>query len=148
MAENINYAPITTGSQEMPNGEIRHRLMHEDGSGYIRTEAGPDGAWQNAHYHRGVRETYIVQKEWMAFATLMEDGSFEVHIYFPGEVISSELDQHHNVYLPAYAVIHTVKHGEAVGNPDKNGADWYEARVDFDKWTKDLSEADLKVYFK
>ena len=143
MAQTAESA-ITTHSQTMDNGEARHRMMHEDGSGYIRTEAGLEGAWQNAHYHKGVRETYIVQTGWMAFATMTPDGDYSLVIYQAGGVVSSQPGEHHNVYLPAGAVIHTVKHSDAIGNPEKGGADWYEADSDFDAWTKGVSEEYMK----
>ena len=127
----------------MTNGEIRLRSMHPDGSGYIRTEAGAKGAWQNAHFHKGVRETYIVQRGWMAFAFVAANGKYFVQRYGEGDVVSSDPDSQHNVFLPMNAVIHTVKHGNAIGNPEKGGADWYEADAEFDTWTKGFGLDDL-----
>lgn len=140
---NLADHEIGTNGQQMPNGERRFRMTAPDDSAYIRTEAGEQGAWQNAHSHGGVRETYIVQSGWMAFATIGGDGSPHVVIYRAGEVVSSEPAHVHNVYLPAGAVIHTVKHGEAVGNPDKGGADWWPASGAFDAATKSLTEVEL-----
>jgi oxalate decarboxylase/phosphoglucose isomerase-like protein (cupin superfamily) len=134
-------------SKLMTNGEYRHKLTHRyDESAYIRTESGEQGAWQNSHYHKGVRETYIVQSGWMAFAVVGISGKYHVDIYRPSELITSSLLQHHNVYLPAGAVIHTVKHGSPVGNPDKKWNDWYPAHSDFDTWTKGLDEQDILLF--
>ena len=135
--EKLGY---TSGGEVMPNGERRIRFRAPDDTAYIRTEAGADGGWQNAHFHKGVRETYIVQSGTMIFATIMPDGSYGIVVYKPGEVVSSEPGTAHNVFLPTGAVIHTVKHGVAVGNPDKGAADWWPADDGFDRWTKNLSE--------
>ena len=133
--------------EEMKNGEGRLRLS---GADYILTRAGNAGAWQNAHLHggvtpatgEGVRELYIVQSEWMAFVTETAEGN-KVEKLYAGAVVISEPGQAHNVYLPIGAVIHTFKFGKPVGNPDKNGSDWWPASEAFDAWTKALSEADI-----
>jgi hypothetical protein len=130
----------------MPNGEKRYSVSLPDGSAWILTVAGETGGWQNAHYHKGVRETYIVQSGWMAFATIDDEGNYNIDIYVPGDVVNSLPTQHHNVYLPVGAVTHTVKHGDAIGNPDKKGNDWYPAFSDFDTWTKGMGEDDLHAF--
>lgn len=134
-------------AERMPNGEGRMRLSGVD---YILTSAGEAGAWQNAHLHggatpaagEGVRELYIVQSGWMAFANETADGH-KVEKLGAGSVVISEPGQAHNVYLPVGAVIHTFKFGKPVGNPDKGNADWWPASEVFDNWTKGLSEADI-----
>ena len=79
---------VSTEHNEMPTGELRFRLKHDDGTAYIRTEATDRGGWQNSHYHRTVRETYIVQRGKMAFAELV-DGALQVaHLW-------TERDLHH-----------------------------------------------------
>lgn len=94
----------------MPNGEIRVRLTSPDGNNYIRTESGRTGAWQKAHHHRTVRETYVVELGWMGYVTESE-GELRVSIHWPHDVLTTKPLEPHNVYLPASAVIHTVKHG-------------------------------------
>lgn len=133
---------VTFGGELMPNGEFRFRLNASDGSAYIRTVAASDSGWQNAHHHAGSLETYIVQSGWMAFAT-QHGNERAVRFYFPGQSVSSRPGEDHNVFLSAGAVIHTVKHGVAVGNPDKNGADWYDAEPTFNSWTRSLTVAEL-----
>lgn len=137
---------FTAGGEVMDNRELRVRCMHESGSGYIWTQP-PEGAqpeWQNAHYHCGIRETYIVERGEMAFAVRLPDGDCVVQVYGPGTVVTSQPEIAHNVYLFAGAAIHTVKHGEPVGNPEKGGADWYPADSGFDAWTKRLSEESIR----
>ena len=137
---------INASGEVMDNGELRIRCMHEDGSGYIRTEPPENQKpkWQNAHFHKGVRETYIVQKGLMAFASESPEGKMSIMLYEAGDVVTSVPYHQHNVYLYAGAVIHTVKHGEPVGNPQKGSTDWYPASHEFDAWTKRLSEADIR----
>jgi hypothetical protein len=66
---------IVANHTRMPNGELRFRLNASDGTGYVRTESVPGGNWQISHYHRELRETYIVQKGWMILVSDNADGS-------------------------------------------------------------------------
>ena len=68
------------------------------------------GAWQKSHYHTEVEETYIVQKGWIAFATKVGSAR-KIEIFRSGEIFSTAPDVIHNVYMSAYSIIHTVKHG-------------------------------------
>jgi hypothetical protein len=126
---------IGTSHSRMDNGELRFRLVAKDGSSYIRTEASADSGWQNSHYHKGLHETYIVQDKWLAFAELNGD---EVRLWImkPGDVYTTRTGVSHNVYLPAHAVLHTVKHG---GDGD---GDWFGDPA-LDSLTKHLSEAEI-----
>ena|ERR1022692_1952841 len=120
----------------MDNGELRYRLVATDGSAYVRVEASADGGWQNSHYHKAVLETYIVQKEWAAFVELV-DACVQWRIMMPGDVYTTRREVSHNVYLPARAVIHVVKHcGTGAGN------DWYSDEM-LDSRTKHLSEDEV-----
>ena len=126
---------IRTSFQRMDNGELRFRLMDEEGCGYIRTVMGPIGSWQNAHVHRRTLETYIVQSGWIALAQL-RDGDLELRIHSEGALLTIEPEMPHNVYLSARTVIHTVKHGQC--HPD----DW-QTSPDLDQLSKEYSEPDL-----
>lgn len=126
---------IHTKHEEMDNGELRFRLTANDGSGYIRTVAGRNGAWQNSHSHKFIRETYIVQSGWMALAQLINN-NLEIKIYRPGDVLTIKIDVIHNVYLPKDAVTHTVKHGKT------KDTDWLPNK-EFDNKTKLLCEKDI-----
>jgi hypothetical protein len=121
---------------EMPNGELRFRLKHSDGTAYSRTEATEDSGWQNSHYHRSILETYIVQRGRMALAELV-DGALKMRVFGRGEICTTEPNISHNVYLFRGSVIHTVKHGEG-----GNAADW-QANPSLDERTVHLDEADI-----
>lgn len=125
---------ISTFHQEMDNGELRFRLKHADGTAYIRTVADETGGWQNSHFHNHVVETYVVQSGWMGFAELIE-GAMMIRLIKEGEIVTTRPTIVHNVYLPAYAVIHTVKHGQAKGEDREAGGD----ASAFDLATKSLT---------
>lgn len=130
---------VTSSHNRMDNGELRYRLVSTDGSAYVRVEASAEGGWQNSHYHKAVLETYIIQKEWAAFVELSDD-TLNWRIMRPGDVYTTRREISHNIYLPANAVIHVVKHGATdVGN------DWYSDEV-LDSKTKHLSEQELHAY--
>lgn len=129
---------ITCEHELMPNGELRFRLFGPDGNGYVRTEAGVTGAWQNSHFHHRVRETYIVESGWMVLAVLDNDGRMaKLSRYGRGAIVTTSVEVRHNVYLPASAIIHTVKHGGTTGEPDWHGA------PDLDAMTRHLSEVEI-----
>jgi len=131
-------AGCTVDGKIMGTGERRYRFRAPDKTAYTRTEAGKDGAWQNAHHHKGLLETYVVQTGWIAFAESC-DGMRVVGIFGKGAVVTSRPLIDHNVYLPAGSVIHTVQHGKAVGNPENKNNDWYAADTAFDEWSKGLT---------
>ena len=98
----------------MPNGERRFRLVDRDGCGYVRTEAGQEGAWQKSHLHRTMRETYIVQSGWIAIALLKGADNLEIKVFKVGDIWTTPPEVAHNVYMPSGAVTHVVKHGRNV----------------------------------
>ena len=129
---------------QMDNGEYRFRLMGPDNSGYVRTVMpDSDRGWQNSHFHKGIYETFVVQSGWIGVVYLLPDGIRKVSVLRMNDVWTFQPGCSHNIYMSAGAVTHTVKHGTNVGNPAKNGADWYDASADFDAWSKSLSEADI-----
>jgi hypothetical protein len=101
---------IETKHEKMSNGELRFRFLSKDGNGYIRTIAGEKGAWQVAHVHPFLQEIYIVEKGWMALAERCGN-SIRLAVYRASEVVIIHPQIPHNIYLPAKAVIHTVKNG-------------------------------------
>ena len=127
---------ISASHEQMPNGERRFRLIDGSGVGYIRTEAGPDGAWQNSHIHHSVLETYVVQAGWIAVAQMSDSGELILRMLRPAEVWTSGIDVAHNVYMSGGAITHTVKHGQG----DK--ADWHTnpTTQQLDRLTKTLTE--------
>lgn len=133
---------VTFPCSHMDNGEYRFRLMQNGqnaGYGYILTVMPPAtaSAWQNSHYHMGVMETYIVQKGWFGFASLLPDGEMTVRVYRSGDIFTTTPGHAHNVYMSAGTVIHTVKHGDCSLEKD-----WFASPV-LDGKTKYLSEADI-----
>lgn len=119
---NETYSVKTAFHEMQPGGEVRFRLLHGDGTRYIRTEY-PDsakGTWQEAHYHRSVLETYIVQKGWIAFADDRE-GALRLRILTSGDIVTVQPGVRHNVYLPSGCIFHTIKHGAGQGE-DKEPA--------------------------
>lgn len=133
-----NLYGITCEHSKMDNGELRFRLKKNDGTAYIRTEASEMGGWQNSHYHKEVKETYIVQSGWIGYVEL-EGDTILYHVYKVDETFTTRPEIVHNVYMPAHSVIHTVKHGNS-----KN-----EMRLEndrsrhLDEEVKGLSENDL-----
>lgn len=106
----------------MDNGELRFRLLHKDGTAYIRTVSSSDSGWQKSHVHQTVLETYVVQSGWMALAELIER-KLVVRVFEPGGIVTTRPGVTHNVYLAPDAVIHTVKHGVAAGADREPGPD-------------------------
>jgi len=126
---------ISTKHGRMPNGELRFRLVSRDGNDYIRTVASQTSGWQKAHFHRSLRETYIVERGWMALAEKNNAG-MSLTIYRPNDVVTTTPNVVHNVYLPSQAVIHTVKHGAA------GAGDWTEDAA-FTEATSQLTESTI-----
>jgi hypothetical protein len=139
---------VAIDGRVMENGEKRYSLKIGQ-QGYIWTEPPADlqPAWQNAHHHKGLRETYIVERGKIALAylyrTLLQPVRF-VQVFEQGKIFTTEPGEDHNVYLFAGSAIHTVQHGEPVPNPAKSSkVDWYDADPKFDVWSKSLTEADM-----
>lgn len=123
---------IVVNGEQMPNGELRFRMIDRDGNGYIRTETTV-GGWQNSHRHKSLSETYVVERGWMGFAEIV-DGELLVRIFTEGQSVTTPIDICHNVYLPSGAIIHTVKHGGICGS-----SDWISC-PDLDAASRGLSE--------
>jgi mannose-6-phosphate isomerase-like protein (cupin superfamily) len=126
---------VWTEHNSMLNGELRFRLKNTDGTAYIRTES-EKGGWQKSHYHKSVRETYIVQSGRIVLAELI-DKKVKLRVFGPNEVVTTEPYVVHNVYMFAGSVIHTVKHGM-----EGQVQDWHGA-ASFDEQTVHLGENDI-----
>lgn len=112
---------VSTKHERMENGERRFRLIHADGTAYVRTEApSTSPTWQKAHFHNHVMETYLVESGSMVLVE-MNGEQLKWHEFRAGEIVTTRPGVAHNVILSACSVIHTVKHGTALG-----GADWHE----------------------
>lgn len=131
-AEEAVRMGVTATHTLMDNGERRNDI---DGSGYARTESSNKGGWQNSHYHKSLREMFIVQKGWAIFVEQNESGA-EFKLYKMGDYFVSTPGVPHNQYLSSNSVTHFVKFGENIE------ADWIGA-PELDKITKSLSEEDV-----
>ena len=61
-------------SKMLTNNELRFRMNAEDGSAYIRTVTTKESqGWQNAHYHKYLKETYLVEKGWIGYVEKLND---------------------------------------------------------------------------
>lgn len=104
------------------NGELRFRLNCNDGSAYIRTVTTDDSqGWQNPHFHKHLRETYIVETGWIGYIEIC-NGVIETKKYGEGDVFTTIRDVAHNIYMPANATIHTVKHNADTSSEE---TDWH-----------------------
>lgn len=123
----------------MDNGEMRFYLESlTDHSSYVRTEMPQnEKGWQNSHSHKGIIETFVVQSGWIGFVELHADHTLGLRVYKNGEVFTTEPGKAHNVYMPAGAVIHTIKHGDC-----SDPKDWI-ASPELDALTKSLTEEEI-----
>lgn len=118
--EEAQASGVEVNFEKMANGEKRYRLVSADGSGYCRTEGSGAGAWQNSHYHKSASEFYLVQSGWIVYAELNESGEGEFRILREGESVLVTPLVHHNIYMSADSVIHTIKYGGA-----EDTVDWF-----------------------
>jgi hypothetical protein len=113
----------------MPNGEIRTSMTDPSGTKISITkipfwEIGAGLPWQDAHFHKGVTEHYIVDTGWAGF--LFEKGNepcWQV-VQAGGHISFSPLDGH-VVLLGPGAILFTAQTGIPIGNPDRQGNDWW-----------------------
>lgn len=130
---------VTTSCEQMPNDELRFRLTGQNGSGYVLTVAGRDGAWQNAHLHLQCTETYIVERGWIAHMSGHKEPSWRLNHLFPGDILSFKPGQPHNIYISPNSILHTVKHGLRVP-VDPSQPDWH-AHAALDRHSKETDPA-------
>jgi len=117
-----DYGLCIRHSQMSTNGELRFRLNCNDGSAYIRTVT-TDGSkgWQNPHFHKQLRETYIVGSGWIGYIEIC-NGVIEAKKFAKGDVFTTTPHVAHNIYMPANATIHTVKHNAETSTGE---TDWH-----------------------
>lgn len=116
--EQIQMGAVSLNCQQMDNGEIRYRMLGSDGSTYIRTEASDHSGWENSHYHKALRELYLVSSGWILIAVPEGDG-VKITRLEAGETYLTQPGVPHNVYMSPFAVTHTVKFGST------EYSDWY-----------------------
>lgn len=96
----------------MNTGEKRFRqICMRDKTAYIRAEGGNKGYWQKSHYHKYVKEIYIVQKGSILLAQYI-DGKVHINKVNEDETFIVFPNTPHNVYMYPNTITHTVKYGE------------------------------------
>ena len=113
----INYG-INIKCNIMDNDEKRFRLIGSDNSTYIRTEASRTGGWQNSHYHKTIKEFYLVQKGAIILVELKNNEVFTKKL-LEGDSFITEPNIPHNVFMFPNTITHTIKFGDCT-NPDWN----------------------------
>lgn len=130
---------VYTKFDQMDNGESKFRLnCSMDGGSYYRTVAPDAGTWQNSHFHLAATELYIVQTGWIAYAEIRAD-QLLVQLLREGDSVVFIPKVHHNIYLSARSVIHTIKYGQSLFEQD-----WY-ASPELDELTRRINP---EVLFK
>ncbi|MEK4661785.1 cupin domain-containing protein [Priestia sp. FSL H7-0729] len=127
---------VKTSFEQMANGEQKYKMIAEDGSYYCRTVASSHGAWQNSHFHTNLTEFYVVQSGWIAYANFTDDQNLEIRVMGEGDHMIVEPGVHHNIYMSAHSVIHTIKYGL------NTHRDW-SASPELDSITQTLMESEL-----
>ena len=128
---------IDTLHETMPNGEKRFRLRRDTGDGYVLTVSGDHGAWQSSHYHEHISEYYLVEREWIAIASINPvKHALEIEFIREGATFCVAPNVPHNVYLPSGAIVHTIKMNSQIPS------DWIPA-PELDELTKKICEAEL-----
>lgn len=113
----------------MENGEERRRVIFPSGVRVSETLAShwekEDGfPWQDVHYHRGLTEHYLVQYDWVGFL-FEKDTRLVWQVVQAGEHIMFSPGEPHLVLMGPGSVMVTTLLGVPVGNPDRNGEDWW-----------------------
>lgn len=120
----------------MENGEKRFRqICNKDKTAYIRAESGDNGYWQNSHYHKTIKELYIVQKGSILLAAYLNDQA-KIKKVNENEFFSIGPNIPHNIYMYPNTVIHTVKYGSI------DNYDW----IPYEKLDEILKKINIRNY--
>ena len=96
----------------MSTGEKRDRqICMKDKTAYIRAEGLNKGYWQKSHFHKYVKEIYIVQKGGILLAQYI-DGKVHINKVNEDETFIVFPNTPHNVYMYPNTITHTVKYGD------------------------------------
>ena len=101
---------ISTVHHEMDNGELRFRLVSEDGSSYILTKSTENNGWQKSHVHYKKREVYVVEKGTVLMAQLVNN-EVKLTKLCENDVVCVPVGVPHNVRMSDNAVLHALKYG-------------------------------------
>ena len=130
--EDIDVGFLSVTRKQMQNGEVRERVTFTDGTVVSRTTAAlwllEDGIpWQEAHYHVGLTESYVLVEGWAWFITCEGLCTKRDELVRPGESITFVPTVPHVVVLGPGAKIITTQFGEPVLNTEKSNREWYPA---------------------
>lgn len=126
---------VYTNHEQMDNGELRFRMLSNDGSSYIRGENRQQFVWGNSHSHKDLHEFIIVQQGFVVFAE-MEEGGVSFRQLQAGDIFVSRRGVPHNHCFDENTVVHTIKFGGEVLN------DWIACPA-LDALTKHLTQREV-----
>lgn len=125
----------------MDTGERRYRqICLKDKTAYIRAEGGNKSYWQKSHYHKYVKEIYIVQQGSILLVQYIE-GKVQINKINEDETFKVYPNVPHNVYMYPNTITHTVKYGKG------EEYDW-EAFEELDNIIKELSVEKIEENIK
>jgi hypothetical protein len=122
--------------KQMPNGECVRRIVIGDGDDHARIShtKAPHWdkkkrpyPWQQAHYHEGLTEHYLVLAGWMYVVSYDAGGIISGHYVHAKDSEYFGPREQHCILLSSDAEIVVVTTGVPVGNSDKGGNDWWPA---------------------
>jgi hypothetical protein len=134
----------------MANGEERRRFVSPSGTRMSETvgshwDLNDEFPWQEVHFHKGLSEYYLVVQGWALFISEHEKLLTTVQLEV-GDTIKFDPLVAHVVLLGPGAIITTQLIGQAIGNPDKNGEDWWPVTdKDFRTWQASLVMAEESI---
>lgn len=131
--EVLKQQDITMEHEQMPNGENRFRIKTTDNSMVSFCKSEKISGWQNAHYHKNLRELYIVQTGEVILVIQDKENKIDYHLLHTGETYMVEPDVKHNVYLLEGASTCVIKFGAQMEK------DWFPA-IELDKICKSLAK--------
>ena len=121
----------------MPNGEERTRMRFATGPATVITRSpdwkpndGNDLPWQEAHYHEGLTEVYILMRGWAQFIWLNPKAGVS-RLEVPGTTLTFQPRIPHLVLLGPGAEISTLLFGLSVPNYERNNNDWWPVPKNF-----------------
>jgi mannose-6-phosphate isomerase-like protein (cupin superfamily) len=97
-------------------------------------------SWENAHFHKSLKEIYFVESGKILIATKGFLGHIRVKILNAGEALIVNEGVWHNVYVFSNTTYQITKGGEKAGNPDTGtNSDWWPTPKWFDDTTKSIN---------
>lgn len=140
-AEDAEKYGIQNKHSILDNGEKRFRqYCSKDNTAYIRAEGLENGYWQRSHFHKSIREIYIVQKGPILLAQYINN-KVKIQKFNESGIFIIEPNIPHNIYMYPHAVLHTVKYGKV------EEYDWVSFDL-LDEKIKEMPKSKLERYLK